>query len=435
VKSPPEAVAEPDSREARAWWIAIFGLLFLAVVTRASNSYLLPPLKDYDAAGHAVNLFALYEGHLPDLRSWSGFHPPLYYALGALLWHATPEGVDAHVPLRLLSLAAGAGATFWIFDVLARRFRLVDAAIVAVVIFCTPVMVIATSMLGNETACAFFVTGALAMLTSSPSPERSQLRHAAGAGLLAALAALSKATGLIAIATVVLFYAIRLRREPRRALVAALAAASAPLLLLTPLYAYLVIEAGSVSAAISGSVASVDARAVMAEQPPGVRDLGHYVSFPAAAVLMPAFRAPGLVDSVPGLFYATLQADAMGDFLPLSERALDAGRALALAGLLPTVLVVIGVVRALRAPRRFAWAAGPALFAAILAVAFLSHSWAFPHYSAVKASYALSGCLPAAIALGLGLDALPRRARPWLRAALLAVAFLDSILLWQGTWR
>lgn len=420
----------------RVFLAAAAAVLLLALGVRVHNAFLLAPLKDFDAPGHALNAFALYQGSLPDPRSWSGFHPPLYYALGALIWHGLPEGLPVHVALRLLSLLAGAGAVAVAFPVLSRRFGRVDAAVVAAVAFCTPVVAIATSMLGNETTCAFFVTAALARFGLRPDTGAIPPREAARTGLLAGLAALAKATGGIAVASVLASIAFAGRREPRRAAKAVAAAALGPLLLLAPLYLHLLRETGgSPATLISGSAASADARAEMAEQPPGVRRLSHYVSFPPASLLAPVYSAPGLTESVPGLFYATLQADGQGQFLPATEAGVfGAGRALALAGLLPTGLALFGLLRGLRSPRQFAWTGPLALFALLMTLAFLRYAWAFPHFSAVKASYALTALLPAAVALCLGLGGLPGAWRQAARAGLLAVALLDAVLLWQGWW-
>ncbi len=430
----PEPRFRPTATE-RALLVAAGIVLLVALAARVSNAFLLPPLKDYDAPGHALNTFALYEGSLPDPRSWSGFHPPLYYAAGALVWHLLPDTVPVHVALRLLSLAAGLAAVAIATRFLARRFPLVDAVIVGTVAFCAPVVAIATSMLGNETTCALFATAALARLCALPGDDAPLARHALVSGLLAGLAALSKATGLLAVFTVGLVYAWRLRRSPGRAPAVLLAAAAGPVLLLAPLYAHLLREAGSPAVLISGSVGSPDARGEMAEQPPGYRRLSHYLSFPASSLLAPVYTAPGLAASVPGLFYATLQADGQGQFLPSSESGVfGAGRALALAGLLPTGLALYGIARGARTHRRFAWAGPLALFAAILAASFLRYAWVFPHWSAVKASYALSGLLPAAAALAIGLDSTGGAMRLGLRVLLLAVALLDAVLLWQGLW-
>lgn len=416
-------------------WAAV-AVLLLALVARVSNAFLLPPLKDFDAPGHALNAFALYEGRLPDPRSWSGFHPPLYYAVGALIWHGLPEGVAVHTGLRLLSLAFGAAAVGLVFRTLSPRLGRTDAAVVAAVAFCAPVVSIATSMLGNETTCAFFVTAALARLCTLPEGGGATPREAAITGLLAGLAALAKATGVIAAGSVLASYLLAMRRSPRRALPVLAAAALGPVLLLAPLYVHLLRETGgSASAIVSGSAASPDARAEMAEQPPGLRRLSHYVSFPASSLLAPVYSAPGLTESVPGLFYATLQADGQGQFLPPTEAGIfGAGRALALAGLLPTGLALFGMLRALRAPARFAWMGPLGLFALLMGTAFLRYAWVFPHFSAVKASYALSALLPAAAALGVGIHGVAGGWRQAARAGLLAVALLDAVLLWQGWW-
>jgi hypothetical protein len=436
-KSPSQHERQMSAGVGRLWWIAVSGVALVALVTRVSNAFLLPPLIDYDAFGHGLNAFALYQGHLPDPRSWAGFHPPLYYAVAACLWHLLPPELSVQTALRLLSLAAGAGAVWWTNRVLARRLEPLDAAVVCVVAFCTPVVIIATSMIGNETTCALLVTGTLARLTVPPPRGASAVRHAAWTGVLAGLAALAKATGLIAIATLAIFYAHRLWRQPRQLLATLAAASIAPLLLLGLFYAHLVAASGgSLGAVISGSVTSADNREAMAEQPPGFRTLAHYLSFPSAALLMPYYKAPGLMESVPGLLYTTLQADGLGDFMPASrDRASHSGATLAIAGILPSALALAGFARAIRRPARYGWLAGPSLFAGLLAMAFVYYTVALPRYSAVKASYLLGALLPATSALGIGLEAASPRWRGLLRLLLLLVAVCDVWILWQGRWR
>ncbi len=428
------ATQQSESTVGRPWWIALVAILALALATRIHNAFALPPLKDYDAAGHAANAFALFRGALPDPASWSGFHPPLYYAIGAVVWHALPDAFPVHVALRLLSLTAGVGAVFLAWRVLHRFFPPLDAAIVATSCFCAPVFLIATSMLGNETLCALFVTATLAQLTQ-PIPERGAAKQALRTGLFGALAALSKATGVLALVTAAITCSIRLRSTPRRAVGVLLALGLAPALLLGPLYLHLLQRSGgSIDAVISGSAASVDARRAMERQPPGSRRISDYVSFPSATLVSPLYSAPGLERSVPGLFYATLWADGQGQYLPVSVQSVRAGAALAWSGLLPTFVGLLGVGRGLRRHRMYGWALGPGLFAAMAGLAFLQYSWAFPYFSAVKASYLLSALLPAAVALSLGLTASRGGLRTALRAGLLAVALLDVVLLWQGLW-
>src|SRR5690606_20231299 len=61
-------------------------LLAVAFAAQVYNALHLPTFRDYDAPGHALNAYALHRGEMPDPSSWSGFHPPLAYAIGALAW-------------------------------------------------------------------------------------------------------------------------------------------------------------------------------------------------------------------------------------------------------------------------------------------------------------------------------------------------------------
>jgi hypothetical protein len=171
----------------------------------------------------------------------------------------------------------------------------------------------------------------------------------------------------------------------------------------------------------------------MAEQPPGERRLGDYLSLPASTFTAPVHTAPGLQRSVPGLLHASLWADGHGQFLPSAVPAvLRAEAALSVAGLLPTGLALLGAVRL---ARRRAAADAPALvFGALLLLAFLRYAWVIPHYSAVKASYLLPALLPGLLLVVEGLAALPGRARRVVRGACVALGWAGLALTWQGWW-
>jgi hypothetical protein len=142
-----------------------------------------------------------------------------------------------------------------------------------------------------------------------------------------------------------------------------------------------------------------------------------------------------MTSSVPGLLYASTWADAHGHFFTTDARlVLRAQSLLTLLGLLPTALVLLGLARILRRPRRHAAWFGPGVFAAAILVSLLGYSWSLPYYSAVKASYLLPAALPAAYALCVGLGALPRRALGLLRLALLLLAAVATGLTWYGWW-
>jgi len=423
------------ARGIRGWELAAGVLVACALAARLHNAVAFPPLRDFDGAPHALSVFALYEGHLPDPRTWAGFHPPLYYALGAAAWRLAPEAIPVHVLLRLLSALAGFGALALAWRTLARFAPREDAAVVAAVAACAPVFALATSMIGNETLCALFATVALSRLCAPPSNPRALGRHALGVGLLSGLAALSKSTGLAVIAASVAALAWRARAYGRPALRAALVAGGVAAVVCAPFYVWLLVETGSPRALVGGGRPADAAGSEMSAQLPGERHIADYLALPPAMLAAPVKDAPGMLRSVPGLLYASTWADGHGQFLPARVRTvLGAASASAVLGLLPTVLVTVGAIAIARRRRDYAWAEAPLLFGALLLAAFLVQTWVVPVYSAVKASYLLSALLPASICLAVGLERFGGRARTVLRAALLAIAAFDAGLTWYGWW-
>jgi hypothetical protein len=427
-------MSDAEARE-RVWLVAAGVLAIAALVARIHNAFAFPPLHDYDGPGHALNVFALYEGRLPDPQSWSGFHPPLAYALGAALWHVLPAGVPVHAALRLLSAAAGAGAVAILWRALRRFVSAADAAVVAVFVFCAPVVAIATSMFGNETICALFATAALARLLAIPDDPRDAIRHGALTLLFAALAALAKSTGLAVVGVAGLAYLWRVRRTGAALVRTALALGGVALVALAPHYGKLLWQGGSLIAVISGGVAGAAAVGEMAQQPPGVRHVADYFLLTSSMFFAPFKDGPDMVRSVPGLLYATIWADGQGEFLPVAERSVVGAASLgALLGLVPTIVAALGLVRILRRPALRDAMGAPLLFAALLFVALLAQIWFVPRFSAVKASYLLSALLPAGLALGIGVATARPGARVALRGALLAIGGYATFLTWYGWW-
>jgi hypothetical protein len=289
-------------------------------------------------------------------------------------------------------------------------------------------------MIGNEMLCTLLVTACLAR-TLGRVPAHP-LRHAFGTGLLAGAASLAKSTGWVALGAAGVSYAVRLRHDRRRMLAALVVLGVAGVGLAAPHTLRLMRATGaSPLGVMSGGVGSPDARAAMADQPPGERRLAHYLSLPPAALLAPVYLAPGMLESVPGLVYASTWADGHAQFLPPGvDAVLRAETAAALAGLLPTLLGLLGLLRILQRPRLHREWLGAFVFAALLGLAFVFQSWAFPHYSAVKASYLLPAALPASYVLGVGLGALPGAWRSVVRAGLLVLAGGSTALTWYGWW-
>lgn len=425
-----------DAAGGTAWQLAALGVVLVALAARVHNAVAYPPLLDFDGPGHSVNVMALHRGELPDALAWAGFHPPLYHALGALLWSLLPASIPVHVTLRLISGAFGAGAVLLAWLGLRRFVAPADAAVAATLALAAPVATIAGSMIGNETTCAFFLTAALLHLVSIPDDPRRLVRHAVITAIPLALAALTKSTALVAIAACGLLYATRMRVDLRRGFLAAALVVAIPTAALTP-HALRLLEAGggSMLAVISGAAVSRDAREEMAAQPPGVRRLGDYAFVPAATWTEPVYSAPGLVRSVPGLLWASTWADGHAQFLPASQPRVVAATALtSTAGAIPALLALFGIVRVLRDRRTYAAAAGPLFFFALLFVSLIRYSWVIPAFSAVKASYLLSATFPAALLLAIGLGGLDARLRAFLRGALLALALGMTLVFWYGWW-
>jgi hypothetical protein len=290
-------------------------------------------------------------------------------------------------------------------------------------------------MMGNETACAFFGTSALARTLAIPDDTRAAARHGIATALLATAAALSKSTGLGVLGVVALVYGSRLRGARDTWARAAMTFVVLPLVLLAPHYGHLLAVTGRPLSIISGGVPSDLVGGEMAAQPPGERHLAHYVSLPIAALTGPFREAPGMVESVPGMLYASTWADAHGHFLLVTSPVVIAAAAVAAQlGLLPTGLALAGIVRIARTPVLRARCAAPLLYGALLFAAFLVQTWVVPRYSAVKASYLLSALLLPALGLGVAITARGRVVRDALRGVLLAIAAYTTFLTWWGWW-
>ncbi len=420
----------------RTWQLAALVVAGVALLSRVFNAFAYLPLRGYDGAGHAVSIFALYEGRLPTPGSWDGFQPPLYYAVSAGVWRILPDAIPVHSALRLLSLAAGFGAVAITWRVLRDFVSKEDAAIVAALVLGVPAFALATSMVGNETTCALFTTAVLARLTRIPTQAEGSalLRHAGGTAILASLAAISKTTGFGAVGLGAATYFLHLRRRPLSALASAGLVALLPVAVAAPFFAETVREAGgSPLGLVTGAASSRAVQEAMAAQPPGERELRDYVFLPLATLNRPVFRGEGMVQSVPGLLYASVWSDAHAHFLiPVTEGILRAESVLAIAGLLPTLLCVFGAGLLLR---RFDPRTLPLLaFAGLLLLAFFRVTWLVPSYSAVKASYLMPALLPAALCLATALDRLRGGWQIAARAALLAIALAGTALTTWGWW-
>lgn len=167
----------------------------------------IPSAVGFDARHHLQYLQVLRdEGRLPDAaEGWSTYHPPLFYALSALLGRLG----DGDAWLKLLPMLSGL-ALVWLAWLLARgllprpRHAAGLAALFAAVL---PVNLYSAAYFSNESLHAALASAALLATVTALRREDVQARRAALAGLLFGLAALAKFTVLVGLPVALAFLA------------------------------------------------------------------------------------------------------------------------------------------------------------------------------------------------------------------------------------
>ncbi len=383
---------------------ALWALLLVAALQRAWNAFRVPPLAGYDEPGHAAYIFTLVlEGRLPHpLEGWSTFHPPLYYLLSSLLWKAlAPLGPHVIVAgLRGIGSLAGLAAGYVTFR-LARRLGAGTAAawIAAALVLFVPCAQMAGTMIGNEAFAAGLAALALPAILALQIDPRDA-RSAVTAGVFTGLALASKYTGVfVAVACVVPFLRRGLDRRGLRSLVVAVGLI---MLLAGPFYARNLALTGSLFPMTRSLPVVLKAERAWSFGPHRVID---YLTFPPGALLRPSLfhvphaaasnrnRNPAMA-SVWGTAYASIWYDAFGCRIPLyyHHDGVLTGPLLALLGLVPTSLAIVGFlgasVRMVRTLGRSPDA--PLVVMSLVAIGlFIVFTWNAPTLSAVKGSYLL----------------------------------------------
>jgi len=422
---PPTEITASVARE-RRWWIidSVDGLLLaasaavavVAVVTRVHDVGAFPAMHDWDGAGHAVNVIALREGHWPDLHTWSGSHPPLYYLIGALLWVVLPDALPVHVTMRLVSAAAWFGTVALVWRALRRLGAPVDAAVVAVVLLGVPGLTIASSMMTNDALCALFVTATIVRLLETPRDRLPTPRVVAVTAALAGLAAATKATGLAAIGFAGAFYAWRGRRDVPRALRMLAVFSMVSGVIAAPHYLRLFLElSGSPYDVVTVSAGSPEKKAI------------EWFAYALA-------RAHMRFSSLWTLAYAALWDDPTSVYLPRDVETYALARIVWTGGLLVSGVALAGVVRVL-ARRDLASRVAVALgFGVLYAAAVVPHAILGPYIVLTKTNYILPEALPLGIVLSFGLGWARAGFRTVLRILLLTVAAAGIALTVYGWW-
>jgi hypothetical protein len=452
----------------RALIVMSAAVALFTVAVRVHDIVAYPALHDFDAAGHALNVVDLFEGRLPNLHSWSGNHPPLYHALGALLWILLPAGIPVHVMLRGISMVSSIAAVALVWGALRRIASAIDAAVVAALLLGVPGLLIASCMMTNDALCALLVTATLVRLLPGPQestvegsppyqggvrggfefadqqpPPRPLLGkeevdssnvpapkgrsasvdtelptagHAALTGVLAGLAALTKTTGLGVVAVAVVWYAWRSRHSVRGAVRNLLALGLVAALIAGPHYARALF-------ALPGSFFDFATAYAGSQEKRAITDFMLTKISPQQVRLL-----------IPVLFHLVLWGDPVGTFLPHDLPVPRAMLALLVAGLCVLGIAVTGAVRLLARPK-VATRLGAALaFGTLISVSLVALAWQVPHPMAMKATPMLAAVFPMGLLLVFGIGAIHGAPGVLLRGALLAVAASGAALTWYGWW-
>jgi 4-amino-4-deoxy-L-arabinose transferase-like glycosyltransferase len=405
---------------------ALLGLGGVAMRVRGALAY--PADWGFDATYNWAYIYRVTKTWaLPaPADAWAAADPPLYFYLCGGLLRAARVLADRTYPLvlvPLLSVAAGLAvvALAWL---LVRRLDPGNprrALLAAGLLLYLPAHV-HMSVMVNEEIVATLLSSAAVFLLATRSPAAPAPGRAAGAGLAAGLALLTKLSGLLTVAAAAATYALDAVRGPGRRRAAACAA---------------------LALAVAGGVGGwyylhsrieygyfqpygLPAHRVMFRMPPGERSLGDYLRIPLATWTDPQLLNPDLLRSVWGSTYVSVWFDGHRSFLPLhSDDVRRLGTVTLLLALLPTAAFAVGLAGgARRALRERAGPDAPMVLLCLLVFAgFAVFTWRNPWFATVKGTSLLSLSLPFAWYTSGVLSRWTRgRAAAWIWAVLAALA-------------
>ncbi|MBW2287470.1 MAG: glycosyltransferase family 39 protein [Deltaproteobacteria bacterium] len=373
--------------------IASTVVLVVAFGCHAWNAIHYPHQRTYfDGENHIEYVEAVADGwRVPDPRDgFQMYQPPGYYFLAAAVYSSAGGAENREAALKavqFLGAAAGFGLvllTWWLSrhlfeDEASRVVATAFAAFLPMLLYCSP-------MISNETFSAFAI--ALAFCFVATVRDIRVPRIAILAGLLCALALLSKYTALFTVASAVLLLASRSlfggeSRLEWRPILAFLI----PVLALSGwLYLRNLTQFGD------PFVGNWDTATGFAyEQDPGYRTPSYYFAF-GRLFLQPIEHAPWL--SWPDGIYVSMWSDPFQSFLNPGDVRLPIWSAFALLlALWPTILIVVGFVESTRRTIARPFQSVDFLLVAVPAwslTALLLFSLEVPFYSTVKAFFVLS---------------------------------------------
>ena len=433
----PSTTPHVDAR-ARHTALIIAALLLLAAALYSWNAYSIRGLVGYDAKRHLEYALTIsFEQRLPHpLEGWSTFHPPLYYVLASFAYSALrPYGVEAAViSVRVISIVSMLVAGLASFTVLLRlgASPVVSAVAAALVLF-VPCSQLAATAIGNEALGVAFAALALSALVRLQAKPWN-LRAAALAGLMSALALATKYTGLFVAAACIIPFC---RRDfDRRMLRALVLCAVVGMAVAGPVYVRNIMLTGSPVPMTRElePMKSAEEKFVIRE-----RRLVDYLWINPASLWRPTLfhvkgQEPSLENRNPamtnvwGLVYASVWYDAFRHRIPLEYHhdGIYSGRILTFLGSVPTSMALFGFLVGLGEffRRRGRIPDAPfVLMSALGLVIFIAFTARAPSAVAVKASYMLPLVVPAAVFYVRGVSLLGERSR----TAVLAISVVAAI--------
>jgi len=350
------------------------------------------------------------------MEGWATFHPPLYYVLGAGVWSLLePFGPRAVVTgLRVIGGLAGlcVGWVTWLL-VLRTGGNATVAWVAAAIALFLPSAQIATAMIGNEALASGLVALSLLSLFHLQRDPKN-IRVAALTGLLVGLAFITKYTAAFAVvACVVPFLRKDFDRATGRALTAALLVGG---IVIAPVYLRNVALTGTPFPILREHEPTASQEAKNVLRPRRVAD---YLWLDPECLMRPSIyhidgestselRRNFAMTNVWGLAYASTWYDAFAHRIPVPwhRDGVFSGPLLAVLGIVPTLITLLGFALAIAAAVRSRGRSDDAPFvvAAIVGLAMFVGftSWA-QSVVAIKASYLLPLVAPAGVFFARGI--------------------------------
>jgi 4-amino-4-deoxy-L-arabinose transferase-like glycosyltransferase len=394
--------------------VAAGALVLVAIAMRLNNALRYPSLHGYDSYAHATYIWHLLKAQTVPLASdgWGRFHPPLYYLLCAGLWW-TLAWLEPRTVLKIIS------ATFSMLGLLSAfvSYRLarmyfpkrpiLHLAAPLFVLF-LPVHLYTAPMLGNESLNTVICSLALMYMVMTLRTERNA--PVIVLGIVLGLGLLTKFTSVVYVmcaGVVLLIWFARSHKWKRLFAWTAILAVSI-LIIAGPFYARNMRVYGNPVQMSRDYFATQRIENTITK---GRRDLAAYTSFDTRILRNPTYISGPVLNSVWTGAFATTWYDAEGGwFLPFAlgnPVVTRIGQALLILGLVPTILVLVGMAEGVRHLIVRGWddvlvcmAAATVLMLAL----FVVYTYENRIFTAVKASYLLPAVVPFSFWFTLGLD-------------------------------